>query len=44
MSKLVYMPCVEENGFTPQIPQEKVDMIYLCFPNNPTALWPPGSS
>ena len=35
-SKLVYMPCVEENGFTPQIPQEKVDMIYLCFPNNPT--------
>ena len=35
-SKLVYMPCVEENGFTPQIPQEKVDIIYLCFPNNPT--------
>ena len=35
-SKLVYMPCVEENGFTPHIPQEKVDMIYLCFPNNPT--------
>lgn len=35
-SKLVYMPCVEENGFIPQIPQEKVDMIYLCFPNNPT--------
>ena len=35
-SKLVYMPCVEENGFTPEIPQEKVDMIYLCFPNNPT--------
>ena len=35
-SKLVYMPCVEENGFTPQIPQEKVDMIYLCYPNNPT--------
>lgn len=35
-SKLVYMPCVEENGFTPQILQEKVDMIYLCFPNNPT--------
>ena len=35
-SKLVYRPCVEENGFTPQIPQEEVDMIYLCFPNNPT--------
>ncbi len=35
-SKLVYMPCLEENGFAPQIPQEKVDMIYLCYPNNPT--------
>ena len=35
-SKLVYMPCVEENGFTPQPPKEKVDIIYLCFPNNPT--------
>ncbi len=35
-SKLVYMPCLEENGFAPKIPQEKVDMIYLCFPNNPT--------
>ena len=35
-SKLVYMPCVQENGFTPAIPKEKVDIIYLCFPNNPT--------
>lgn len=33
---LVYMPCLEENGFAPAIPQEKVDLIYLCFPNNPT--------
>ncbi len=33
---LVYMPCTEENGFTPQLPSEKVDVIYLCFPNNPT--------
>ncbi len=33
---LVYMPCTEENGFTPQFPEEKVDIIYLCFPNNPT--------
>ncbi len=33
---LVYMPCTEENGFTPAFPQEKVDIIYLCFPNNPT--------
>ena len=35
-NKLVYMPCVEENGFTPLPPREKVDIIYLCFPNNPT--------
>ncbi len=35
-SKLVYMPCLEENGFLPQIPEEKVDIIYLCFPNNPS--------
>lgn len=34
-SNLVYMPCLEENGFMPQIPKEKVDIIYLCFPNNP---------
>ncbi len=33
---LVYMPCTEENGFTPAFPSEKVDVIYLCFPNNPT--------
>ncbi|MEA4933436.1 MAG: LL-diaminopimelate aminotransferase [Lawsonibacter sp.] len=35
-SKLVYMPCVEENGFSPEPPKEKADIIYLCFPNNPT--------
>jgi LL-diaminopimelate aminotransferase len=33
---LVYMPCVESNGFTPAFPEQKVDIIYLCFPNNPT--------
>jgi LL-diaminopimelate aminotransferase len=33
---LVYMPCTEANGFFPAYPEEKVDMIYLCFPNNPT--------
>jgi len=33
---LVYLPCTEENGFFPAYPTEKVDMIYLCFPNNPT--------
>jgi LL-diaminopimelate aminotransferase len=35
---IVYMPCAEENGFVPQIPKEKVDIIYLCFPNNPTGM------
>ena len=35
---VVYMPCKEENGFVPQIPTEKVDIIYLCFPNNPTGM------
>lgn len=33
---LVYMPCVEENGFFPALPETKVDLIYLCSPNNPT--------
>lgn len=35
-SNLVYMPCTEENNFTPDIPGEAVDLVYLCFPNNPT--------
>lgn len=35
-TKLHYMPCTAESGFTPAIPDKKVDMIYLCFPNNPT--------
>ena len=33
---IVYMPCTEANNFTPELPKEKVDIIYLCFPNNPT--------
>jgi LL-diaminopimelate aminotransferase len=33
---LVYMDCLKENQFLPQLPKEKVDLIYLCFPNNPT--------
>ncbi|HUT22750.1 MAG TPA: LL-diaminopimelate aminotransferase, partial [Sumerlaeia bacterium] len=33
---LVYMPCTEENGFFPDLPKEKVDLIYVCSPNNPT--------
>ncbi|MBS1384315.1 MAG: LL-diaminopimelate aminotransferase [Clostridiales bacterium] len=35
-SNLVYMPCTAENGFAPALPESKVDLIYLCFPNNPT--------
>jgi LL-diaminopimelate aminotransferase len=33
---LVYMPCTDENGFIPSPPDQKVDLIYLCNPNNPT--------
>ena len=33
---LVYMQCNEENGFFPELPKNKVDLIYLCSPNNPT--------
>jgi len=33
---LVYMPCSEENDFFPAVPERKVDLIYLCSPNNPT--------
>ena len=35
-NRLIYMPCVEANGFSPEPPREKADLIYLCFPNNPT--------
>lgn len=31
-----YMPCIEENGFVPNVPNKKVDLIYMCSPNNPT--------
>jgi LL-diaminopimelate aminotransferase len=34
--KIVYMPATAENNFVPEPPKEKPDMIYLCFPNNPT--------
>ncbi|MBE5787693.1 MAG: LL-diaminopimelate aminotransferase [Clostridiales bacterium] len=35
-SNLCYLPCNAENGFVPDLPSEKVDVIYLCYPNNPT--------
>ena len=34
--KIVYMPCTAENNFIPDLPKTPVDIIYLCFPNNPT--------
>jgi len=33
---LVYLPCTEENNFIPELPETQVDLIYLCYPNNPT--------
>lgn len=33
---LLYLPCTEENGFVPPVPEERVDLVYLCYPNNPT--------
>ncbi|MCI6422066.1 MAG: LL-diaminopimelate aminotransferase [Blautia sp.] len=33
---MIYMPCMEENNFVPEFPKETPDIIYLCFPNNPT--------
>jgi LL-diaminopimelate aminotransferase apoenzyme (EC 2.6.1.83) len=35
-SNLVYIPCLSENNFIPQIPDRRIDMLYLCYPNNPT--------
>jgi LL-diaminopimelate aminotransferase len=33
---LLYLPCTSANGFVPELPAEKADIIYLCYPNNPT--------
>ena len=35
-SNITYMPCLTDNDFVPQIPDHRVDIIYLCYPNNPT--------
>ena len=35
-SDVIYMPCKAENNFAPEFPEETPDIIYLCFPNNPT--------
>ena len=33
---VIYLDCTEENGFVPDTPRSRVDLVYLCFPNNPT--------
>lgn len=35
-SDVIYMPCTKESNFAPELPKETPDIIYLCFPNNPT--------
>ena len=35
-TEVTYLPCTMENDFVPQLPTKKVDLIYLCYPNNPT--------
>ena len=35
-SDVVYIPCTEANNFTPELPARRVDILYLCYPNNPT--------
>ncbi len=35
-ARIVYLPCTAQNDFVPVLPKKKVDIIYLCYPNNPT--------
>ncbi len=37
-SNIVYLPCTAENNFLPELPKSHADLIYLCFPNNPTGM------
>lgn len=37
-SGITYLPCSADNGFVPELPEERVDIIYLCYPNNPTGM------
>lgn len=37
-SKIVYMPATESNAFVPDLPKEQIDVMYLCYPNNPTGM------
>ncbi|MCQ4947916.1 LL-diaminopimelate aminotransferase, partial [Bacteroides cellulosilyticus] len=35
-SNVTYMPCTAENYFVPEIPDKRIDIVYLCYTNNPT--------
>lgn len=35
-NNIIYLPCTADNNFIPEIPHERIDIIYLCYPNNPT--------
>ncbi|OQA15686.1 MAG: LL-diaminopimelate aminotransferase [Firmicutes bacterium ADurb.Bin356] len=35
-SNIIYLPCTQENGFVPELPKQRADVLYLCYPNNPT--------
>ena len=35
-NNVIYLPCTPENGFIPELPRQRVDIVYLCFPNTPT--------
>jgi len=37
-ANFIYMPCTESNNFTPEFPKQNPDIIYLCYPNNPTGM------
>lgn len=37
-TKVTYLPCNVQNNFVPQIPDHRIDMVYLCYPNNPTGM------
>ena len=37
-SNVTYLPCTRENHFIPEVPEKRIDIIYLCYPNNPTGM------
>lgn len=37
-SNITYLPCNEQNGFIPSVPESRIDLLYLCYPNNPTGV------